>query len=271
MIKQGGTYVVMGLLDHESISYAVGKTIEKFGGKVIYTVQNEKFKRVFLDRGSELSEEEVNALNIEFCDVTIDEQIKTLFEKIGRIDGVVHSIAFANPRTCLGAEFHTDAVDDIKQGFHISCVSLARVTKYAQLAMPQGGSVVTLTFDSRNAYAFYNWMSVNKAALEALVRNLARRHGKDLVRVNAVSAGPLFTKAASKIPGFGNLSDTWQVISPLPWDTEADKYEIANAVAFLLGPYSKKITGQTVFVDGGASIIGGQMLPHERAAVEATV
>jgi enoyl-[acyl-carrier protein] reductase I len=109
-------------------------------------------------------------------------------------------------------------------------------------------------------------MGVHKAALEALVRGLARRHGRDLIRVNAVSAGPLFTKAASKIPGFGQLSETWEKVCPLPWDTDADKESVAQAVTFLLGAWAQKITGQVLYVDGGANIMGGSLLDFERAS-----
>jgi enoyl-[acyl-carrier protein] reductase I len=129
--------------------------------------------------------------------------------------------------------------------------------------MPGGGAIVALTFDSLRAYPYYNWMGVNKAALEAVVRALARRHGRDLLRVNAVSAGPLHTKAASAIPGFGHLSRTWAASSPLPWDNVSDKQAVANAAAFLVGPLSTKITGQVLHVDGGASIVGGNLEPFE--------
>lgn len=264
MIEQGATYVVMGLLDADSLAFAIGREIERWGGRVIYTVQNERLKRLFLDRSDKLTEQEKAAIRFEFCDVTVDEQVRTLFERIGNIAGVVHSIAYANPKTCLGAEFHTNAYDDLKTAFHISCVSLAAVVRYAQACMPHGGSVVAMTFESRLAFPYYNWMGVNKAALEAVVRALARRHGRDAIRVNAVSSGPLTTKAAKAIPHFAHLARTWQKVSPLPWDIINDKTEVAHLVAFLLGPYSKKITGQVIHVDGGASIVGGDLLPFER-------
>jgi enoyl-[acyl-carrier protein] reductase I len=266
MIKKNGRYLIMGLLDTESIAFTIGQSIMDSGGEVIFTVQNERFKRIFLERSLDDDKPglNLNDLNIEYCDVTNEHEVKSLFAKIGQLDGIVHSIAFANPRTCLGIEFHTDAIEDLKQAFHISCVSLGTVARYAQESMKGGGSIVTLTFDSRHAYPYYNWMGVNKAALEALVRGLARRHGRDLIRVNAVSSGPLVTKAASKIPGFGELTKIWQRISPLPWDAMNDRLQVANSVLFLLSPYSTKITGQTIFVDGGASVIGGSMLEHER-------
>jgi enoyl-[acyl-carrier protein] reductase I len=134
--------------------------------------------------------------------------------------------------------------------------------------MTEGGALVALTFDSSRAYPYYNWMGINKAALEALVRALARRHGRDRVRVNAVSAGPLHSKAASRIPGFGKLDGLWAASSPLEWDTHADKQEVAYAVAFLLGSYSRKITGQILRVDGGASVVAGELMGFERAPAQ---
>ncbi|MDF3129522.1 SDR family oxidoreductase [Kiritimatiellaeota bacterium B1221] len=264
MIEAGKTYVVMGLLDADSIAYAIGKTIESFGGKVIFTVQSERMKKIFFDRSKKLTDADRENLDIRFCDVTNDEEVKALFDSIeGPISGMVHSIGFSNPKTCLGEEFHTDAYDDLMKGFQISAVSLATVTRYAAPKMVEGGSVVTLTFASERAFAFYNWMGVNKAALEAVVRGLARRHGKENVRVNAVSAGPVFTIAAKHIPGFEELGNTWKKSSPLNWDPKNAQPEVAGVVAFLLGNYSKQITGQTIYVDGGASIIGGELMPHE--------
>lgn len=254
-------YVVMGLLDSDSIAYAVGRCLEELGGRVIYTMQNERMRRLFWERDEEAAG---CRLDIRYCDVAQDEEIRALFADLGPIAGVVHSIAYANPRTCLGEEFHTDAIDDILNSYRISSVSLARVVFHAAPLLKPDGAVVALTFDTRHVYPYYNWMGVHKAALEAIVRALARRHGRDGIRVNAVSAGPLQSRAASKIPGFGQLSETWNRSSPLPWDTEADKRQVACAVAFLLGGGARKITGQVLYVDGGASIMGGELLPFER-------
>ena len=264
MIESGRQYIVMGLLDSESIAYAIGETIREFGGEVIYTVQNERMKRIFIDRSKKLTDEEKERLEFRYCDVTVDEEVERLFSELNDVAGVVHSIGFANPKTCLGDEFHTDAIDDIKQALGISSLSLATVARYAQSAMPRGGSIVTLTFDTRHIYPGYNWMGVCKAALEAIVRSLARRHGHQLIRVNAVSAGPLSTKAATSIPGFSDLSGTWDTMSPIPWDTSQSKQDVAYTAAYLLGPYSKMITGETIHADGGATIVAGQLLDHEK-------
>ncbi|MBU0679297.1 MAG: SDR family oxidoreductase [Verrucomicrobia bacterium] len=279
MIAEGRTYVVMGLLDAESIAYAIGKTIVQFGGKVIYTVQNERMKKIFFDssRNTKMTDEEKESLDIRFCDVTVADEVRDLFASTGPIAGVVHSIAFANPKTLLADGFHTDRMDDVTLSYHVSCASLATVVKYAQPVMPDGGGVVALSFDTRHVYPYYNWMGVHKSAMEALVRALARRHGRDNVRINAVSAGPLFTMAASKIPGFGQLSATWSSVSPLTWDATADRQAVADGVAFLLGPYARRITGHILPVDGGAAIVGGDLLesekppapPHEQPHFEA--
>ncbi len=265
MIKKGGTYVVMGLLNTDSIAYATGKMIEDLGGNVIYTVQNERMKKVFFDRGcTDLPQEIKDAMTIKYCDVTVEDEVRDVFNDIGDIDGLVHSVAFANPKTCLGNQMYTSSYEDIKLGFHISCVSLATVSQFAQEHMPNGGSIVTISFASQLAFPYYNWMGVNKAALEALVRALAREFGREHIRVNAVSAGPLATKAAKSIPHFAHLAQTWKRISPLPWDAVNDKGEVAKSVIFLLGDYSKKITGQVLYVDGGASVVGGELLKHEK-------
>lgn len=264
MVEKGKTYVIMGLLDTDSIAYAVGQTIEAMGGTVVYTVQNERMKRIFIDRSKKLTTEEKERLNLRYCDVTVDGEIEALFKDIDNLGGVVHSLAYANPKTCLGEEFHTEAVDDIKQALEISSISLATVVSHASAAMPDGGSVVAMTFDTRHVYPGYNWMGVCKAALEAVVRSLARRHGKDRIRINAVSAGPLATKAATSIPGFSDLSGLWATLSPLPWDTDTARTDVAHAVTYLLGTYSKMITGEVLHVDGGASIIAGELLPHEK-------
>ena len=130
--------------------------------------------------------------------------------------------------------------------------------------MPDGGGVVALTFDTRHVYPYYNWMGVHKAALEALVRALARRHGKDGVRVNAVSSGPLTTKASSRIPGFGQMTDVWNRSSPIPWDPIVDRQAVADGATFLCGPRSTKITGQVLTVDGGASMVTGGLAEFEK-------
>ena len=264
MIERDRPYVVMGLLDTHSIAYAIGRAIERHGGRVIFTIQNELLKKRYIDTRDELTAAEKGALEHRFCDVANAEEVRALFAGLGPVAGVVHSIAYANPKTCLGEEFHTDAVEDIKRSYEVSCVSLATVARHAVPALRGAGALVALTFDTQHVFPYYNWMGVHKAALEALVRALARRHGRDGVRVNAVSAGPLATTAAAKIPGFESLMARWHATSPLPWDPQADRQAVAEAVVFLLGGGAAKITGQILYVDGGAAIMGGARCDFER-------
>lgn len=267
MIERDKTYLVMGLLDPHSIAYAIGQAIERSGGKVIYTIQSEVLKRRFLDANKLLTPTQKDAIDFRFCDVTSEDSIKALFDGLGPLGGVVHSVAFANPRTCLGMEFHTDVIADVQKSYLISCVSLASVARHAVPHMREGGSLVALSFDTTHVYPLYNWMGVHKAALEALARALARRHGRDGVRVNIVSAGPLLTTAASKIPDFDHIGKLWAQTSPLPWDPENDRHAVADSVLFLLGPYARRITGHVLPVDGGAAIMGGPLMDHERSVL----
>ena len=265
MIEQGKTYIVMGLLDRHSIAAAIGRTIAAAGGRVVYTMQDATLKKRYWDSDKSLSAAERD-IEFRFCDAAVDDDVRRLFGECGPVAGVVHSIAYANPKTCLGREFHTDAIEDIKKSYHISAVSLATVARYAVPCMPGGGALVALSFDTSRVYALYNWMGVHKAALEAVVRALARRHGRDKVRVNAVSAGPLATTAASRIPDFERIGAIWRATSPIPWDPVADRQAVADAAVFLLGPRSLKITGQILAVDGGASVVGGALMDYEHPA-----
>ncbi len=265
MIESGKTYVVMGLLDGHSIAYAIGRAIARWGGRVVYTIQNEYVKTMCLDVCETIPDDEREALEFRYCDVTENEEVAAVFGELGEVAGVVHSVAYANPKTCLGETHHTATAKDLGRSFQISCVSLATVVRHALPAMPDGGSVVTMTFDSSHAFTYYNWMSVNKAGLEALIRGLAREHGKEGLRVNGVSSGPLHTMAASRIPGFEHNIEDWKKYSPIGWDIETAREDVAQAAAFLLGPYSKRITGQILFVDGGASALRGYLQPHEKA------
>jgi enoyl-[acyl-carrier protein] reductase I len=168
----------------------------------------------------------------------------------GGVDGVVHAIGFA-PADCLGGGFLEAPWSSVSTAFHVSSYSLQTLAAaFAPLMPASGGSIVTLTFDARVAWPVYDWMGPAKAALEAIVRYLARELGPRGIRVNTISAGPLETIAARSIPGFEALKSSWGQRSPLGWDS-ADSGPVADVTAFLLSDLSRGITGEMIHVDGG--------------------
>ncbi len=244
--------LIMGLLDTQSIAWAVGSRAQELGAQVTYTVQSERFRDVLLRRSFKKQELDIDDYNILACDVTNQEDIKKLFASCpDPIHGLVHSIAYANAKTCLTNNMFDATSDDVKQAFEISAASLALILKEGQHRLADGGSVVALSFNTLTSFPGYDWMGVCKSALESVMRYLARDLGKRNIRVNCVSSGPLHTKAATSIPGFDKIRDAWSQHAPLRWNPEEDHIAVADAIAFLLSDMARKITGDLLYVDGG--------------------
>jgi enoyl-[acyl-carrier protein] reductase I len=188
-----------------------------------------------------------------------------LRERWGRVDGVLHAIAFA-PEDALGGRFLETPPESAIMAFQTSAFSLkALAVALADLYPPEGASVVGLDFDATVAWPVYDWMGVAKAALEATSRYLARDLGPRGVRVNLVSAGPLGTIAARGIPGFRDLATAWERQAPLGWDT-SDPSPVGGAVCFLLSDLARAITGEILHVDGGFHAMGTALDPGAAAA-----
>ena len=194
------------------------------------------------------------------CDVTIDAEVEAVFrevgEKFGRLDALVHSVAFA-PREDLENDFVNTSRDGFKTAHDISAYSLVALTRAALPLFEKsgGGAVLALTYyGAEKAVEGYNLMGVAKASLEASVRYLAANLGPKNVRVNAISAGPVNTLAARGIKGFTSMLKHHAERAPLRRNVELE--EIGNAALFLLSPMSAAITGEVMFVDGGYNIIG---------------
>jgi enoyl-[acyl-carrier protein] reductase I len=186
-------------------------------------------------------------------------------ERWDRVDGVLHSIAFA-PRDAMGGHFLTTSTESAVAAFQTSAYSFkALAVAMADLYPPEGAAIVGLDFDAQVAWPVYDWMGVAKAALEATSRYLARDLGPRRVRVNLVSAGPLGTIAARGIPGFAALAGAWERQAPLGWDTE-DAGPVAGAVCFLLSDLSRGVTGEILHVDGGFHAMGTQVVGVEGTA-----
>jgi enoyl-[acyl-carrier protein] reductase I len=167
----------------------------------------------------------------------------------GKLDGVLHAIAFA-PESCLGGGFLDAPWEDVAVAFQISTYSLPALATACLPLMREGGSIVGLDFDNRQAWPVYDWMGVAKAAFEASARYLARELGPRGVRVNLVAAGPLRTIAARSIPGFEQFEEVWDTRAPLGWNVK-DPEPVARACVALFSDLFPATTGEMIHVDGG--------------------
>lgn len=252
----------MGLLDTKSIAWGIGQRAAEAGAEVIYTVQSIRFRDVLLKRSFRQDGLNIEDYNILACDVTNDAEITALFNDIKQpLHGIVHSIAYANPKACLTNNMFDATRTDVTQAFEISAASLALVLKEGRRCMDKGGSVIALSFNTMTSFPGYDWMGVCKAALEALSRYMARDLGRTGVRMNCISAGPLNTKAATNIPGFSTIKDSWPASAPLGWNADEDHAAVADAALFLLSDLSRKITGEVLYVDGGFHSLRGDVSP----------
>ena len=187
---------------------------------------------------------------------TIAAAADTLASQWGRVDGVVHSLANANPETCLGGDVFRAPWEDVSLAVHVSAFSLKELAAaFLPLMKDNDGSVVGLDFDATQAFPMYNWMGVAKAALESLNRYLARDLGPSKVRCNLVAAGPLRTLSAKSIPGFDQFENIWAERAPLGWDLK-DPEPAAKAVVSLLSDWFPATTGEIIHVDGGFHCVG---------------
>ncbi len=253
MMLEGKKGLIIGVANKHSIAWAIAQAAAREGAQMLFSYQNERLR--------ENVEELVQTLpdaSACVCDVGDDNQISAMMkqagEKLGRLDFVVHSLAFA-PREELTGEF----VNTTRQGFatalDVSAYSLVAVTRAAMPLMAEGGSVVTLTYlGSERVVPHYNVMGVAKAALEATVRYLAHDLGPKNIRVNAVSAGPIKTLAARGVSGISKMVDHHRAFAPLRRATEQG--EVGDTALFLVSPLGRGITGEVIYVDGGYHILG---------------
>jgi enoyl-[acyl-carrier protein] reductase I len=251
----GKTGLIVGVANKRSIAWAIAKAAAAAGARLAVTYQGERLE----ENVRELAADLANPLVLP-CDVTDDQQIASVFEQIdkefGGLDFVVHGASFA-PREELSAPF----VQTRREGFRISLdVSAYSLIALARAALPLmerrgGGSILTLTYlGSERVFQNYNVMGVAKAALEACVRYLAADLGPKGIRVNAISAGPIKTLAASGISGFSAILQHYRDRAPLRRTVETA--EVADAAVFLLGPAGRAITAEVLMVDGGYHATG---------------
>lgn len=253
-ILEGKRILVAGVTMDSSIGFATAKVAQEQGATVLIS----NFGRALgiTRRIAKRLPVEPPVLELDVTDpdhlAGLEAQVR---EHVDGLDGVVHSIAYGNPETLLGGKFLTGPWEDVAQAVHVSAYSLKSLAMATLPLMPDGGSVVGLTFDATVAWPAYDWMGVAKAGLESTSRYLARDLGPEGVRVNLVSAGPLKTLAAKAIPGFEELESMWSSRSPLGWDN-ADHTPTAKAVCALLSDFFPATTGEIVHVDGGFHAMG---------------
>jgi enoyl-[acyl-carrier protein] reductase I len=247
--------VVMGVANKWSIAWAIAKVLKDNNANLIFTYS--------LDRSGEslkrlVSEENMEVMDILQCNVTVDEDVEKVFsligEKYGKIHGVVHSIAHAKKEELVGRY-----VDTSREGYllaqNISSYSLVKVSKEASKIMNSNGSIVTISYlGGEKVVKHYNVMGVAKAALDMSVRYLANDLGKDGIRVNAISSGPIKTLAAKGVSGFNEILTVVEEKSPLRRCVSPN--EVGNTALFLLSDLSTAITGELIHVDCGFSIMG---------------
>lgn len=253
-ILEGKSVLVAGVTMNTSIGYRIAELAAEQGATVL--VSN-------FGRALSLTRRIIKRLDPEpvllEIDVTNEEHLAGLADQlrqhVDHLDGVVHSIAFANPETAMGGKFLTTPADDVKTAIHVSAYSLVSLTMACRPLMGPGGSIVGLTFDARQSWPVYDWMGVAKSALESTSRYLARYLGPDGIRSNIVAAGPLETIAKKAIPGSEEFNNIWGRRAPLGWDPK-DLDPTAKAVVALLSDWFPSTTGEMLHVDGGLHSTG---------------
>jgi enoyl-[acyl-carrier protein] reductase I len=251
----GKTGLIVGVANKRSIAWAIAQALSSRGARLAVTYQGERLEENVRELSASLNDPLILPL-----DVTDDGQIARVFEEIeksfGGLDFVVHGAAFA-PREELAAPFVQTTREGFRMSLDISAYSLIALARGAAPMMEKrgGGSIVTLTYlGSERVFQNYNVMGVAKAALEATVRYLAADLGPRNIRVNAISAGPIKTLAASGISGFSGILQHYRDRAPLRRTVETA--EVAEAAVFLLGPAGRAVTAEVLMVDGGYHATG---------------
>ena len=249
--KQG---IIFGVANKRSIAWATAQALHQAGARLAFTYQGDRLK----DNVAGLANAEMPDSPLLSCDVTkqeeVDETFKRLATEFGRLDFLIHSIAFA-PREALEGQYLKTDRDAFLTALEISAYSLTQLARAAAPLMTDGGSIVTMTFHGADkVYQGYNVMGVAKAALESSVRYLAADLGPRNIRVNAISAGPIQTLSARGVAGLSTILKHHAERAPLHRNVEPR--EVGNTALFLCSPLSSGITGETIHVDCGYNIAG---------------
>ena len=255
-LMSGKKALVFGVANERSIAWGIARAAATHGAELAFTYQGEALGK----RVAPLAK----SIGVDFvvpCDVTDDSSIDAVFaaiaERWGRMDFVVHAIAFAKKED-LENQFVTTSRDGFRTALEVSAYSLVALAQRARGLMPNGGSILTLTYyGAEKVIPHYNVMGVAKAALESSTRYLAYDLGPDKIRVNAISAGPIRTLAAAGVAGFRDMYKQFADVSPMRENVTIE--DVGNAAVFLASDLSRRITGEVLYVDSGFNAVGVQM------------
>jgi enoyl-[acyl-carrier protein] reductase I len=253
MLLSGKRGLIVGVANKHSIAWAIAQSAAGQGAQLFFNYQNDRLKENVEELVATLPGSKAFP-----CDAGDDAQIDSLMNHVGKeagkLDFLIHSIAFA-PREELTGQFVNTTRKGFATALDVSAYSLVALTRAALPLMTEGGSVVTLTYlGAERVVPHYNVMGVAKAALEATVRYLAHDLGPRNIRVNAISAGPIKTLAARGISGISKMVDHHKDFAPLRRATEQG--EVGDTALFLISPLGRGITGEVIYVDGGYNILG---------------
>ncbi len=253
----GKKILITGLLSNRSIAYGIAKACHREGAELAFTYVGERFKDRIVDFAKEFNTELIFD-----CDVSSDEQIEALFKDLAKtwpqFDGFVHAIGFA-PREAIAGDFLDGFSREAYRIAHdISAYSFPAMGKAALPMLRPNAALLTLTYlGSMRTVPHYNTMGLAKASLEASVRYLANSLGPKGIRVNAISAGPIKTLAASGIKDFGKILGAVEATAPMRRNVTID--DVGNAASFLLSDLANGITAEIIYVDNGFSQVAGGM------------
>jgi enoyl-[acyl-carrier protein] reductase I len=252
-LLQGKRGVILGVANNRSIAFGIAKACHAAGAELAFTWQGDALKKRVEPLAAELG-----AILLGHCDVTDASTIDAVFDEVnkqwGKIDFLVHAIAFSDKDQLDGRYIETTA-ENFSKTMLISCYSLTAVAQRAEKLMADGGSMITLTYYGAEKWMpHYNVMGVAKAALEASVRYLSADLGEKNIRVNAISAGPIKTLAASGIGDFRYILKWNEYNSPLRRTVSIE--EVGDSALYLLSDLSRGVTGEVHHVDAGYHVVG---------------